>query len=51
MAFGLVNEKQILTPQEIFALVKDELGEVENEFVRQSDSPVRTIAEIGRSLQ
>ena len=51
MAFGLVNEKQILTPQEIFALVKDELGEVENEFVRQSDSPVRTIAEIGRYLQ
>jgi octaprenyl-diphosphate synthase len=38
-------------PQQIFNLVKDDLQEVEKEFARQSESSVRTIAEIGRYLQ
>src|SRR5262245_58468442 len=41
----------MLTPQEIFTLVKSELQEVEHEFARQSESSVRTISEIGKYLQ
>jgi octaprenyl-diphosphate synthase len=40
-----------LTPQQIFSLVQEELQEVEREFARQSESPVRTISEIGKYLQ
>jgi len=40
-----------VTPQQIFNLVKPELQEVEKEFARQSDSPVRTISDIGKYLQ
>lgn len=40
-----------MTPQHIFNLVKPELQEVEREFSRQSDSPVRTISDIGKYLQ
>jgi octaprenyl-diphosphate synthase len=43
--------KTALNPQHIFSLVKDELQEVEQEFARQSESPVRTISEIGKYLQ
>jgi octaprenyl-diphosphate synthase len=40
-----------LNPQEIFSLVKNELKDVEREFARQSESPVRTISDIGKYLQ
>jgi octaprenyl-diphosphate synthase len=41
----------MLTPQQIFSLVKNELQEVEREFARQSESSVHTISEIGKYLQ
>lgn len=48
---GLSKLGQALTVREIFALIKDDLQQVEQEIVLESVAPVDTITSIGRYLQ